>query len=68
MAAYAFEHRDADRITRAFDGHGNMLDADVTSGEKLEQLIARLFDNADAEYLHVHNAGRGCYVAQIVRA
>ena len=53
---------------RAFEGNGMMLDAAVVDGENLEGLIQRLFDNANVEYLHVHNAGRGCYNAAIYRA
>ena len=53
---------------RAFDKNGMMLDADVVDGENFVDLIHRLFDNGSVEYLHVHNAGRGCYDAAIYRA
>jgi hypothetical protein len=53
---------------RAFDEEGMMLDADVVDGENLADLIHRLFHNRSVEYLHVHNAGRGCYAAAINRA
>jgi Protein of unknown function (DUF1203) len=53
---------------RAFDGHGAMLDADLTDGQHVEQLITRLFANPDADYLHAHYAKRGCYAARIDRA
>ena len=52
---------------RAFDEHGMMLDADVVEGENLAKLVHRLFENDNVEYLHVHNAGRGCYDAAIYR-
>lgn len=53
---------------RPFDDKGMMLDAAVVEGENLADPIHRLFDNDSVEYLHVHNAGRGCYNAAIHRA
>lgn len=53
---------------RAFDATGAMLDADLTEGLELEPLIARLFDDPGAAYLHVHYARRGCYAARVDRA
>ena len=53
---------------RAFDEGGAMLDADLTDGTALEPLIARLFENDRAAYLHVHYARRGCYAARVTRA
>ncbi len=53
---------------RSFDEGGMMLDADVVSGEAVESLILRLFENPQAAYLHAHNAGRGCFAARIDRA
>ena len=53
---------------RAFDGKGAMADAAVVDGEKLTDLIQRMFDNEEVEYLHVHNADRGCFDATIIRA
>ena len=53
---------------RAFSAQGMMLDADVVEGEDAETLIARLFDNPWAAYLHVHFARRGCYAARVERA
>ncbi|MFC7498383.1 DUF1203 domain-containing protein [Enterovirga sp. GCM10030262] len=37
------------------------------AGSELEPLIARLFDDPGTTYLHVHNAKRGCFAAQIDR-
>ncbi|MES2098061.1 MAG: DUF1203 domain-containing protein [Pseudomonadota bacterium] len=53
---------------RAFDAAGMMTDADVIGGTDLEPLIARLFGDPAVEYLHVHNAKRGCFAARIDRA
>ena len=52
---------------RAFDEHGMMREADGGEGENLAKLVHRLFENDNVEYLHVHNAGRGCYDAAIYR-
>ena len=53
---------------RAFDARGTMLDADIVEGANAPQLVARLFDNPEAEYLHAHFARRGCFAARIDRA
>ncbi len=53
---------------RAFDAAGMMLDADIASGDALEPVIARMFEDPAVAYLHAHNAGRGCYAARIDRA
>ena len=53
---------------RAFDKNGMMLDADVVDGKNLVYLIHRFLDNGSTEYLHIHNAGRGCFAAAICRA
>ena len=52
---------------RSFDTSGNMLDADTCTGKQLESLIERLLDDELADYLHVHNAARGCYLARVSR-
>ena len=53
---------------RAFDASGDMVDADLISGDGLESTIERLFANPDAAYIHAHYAKRGCYAARIDRA
>jgi len=53
---------------RAFDGNGMMVDADVTDGNDLEALAARLFASDEVHYLHAHFARRGCFAARIERA
>ena len=52
---------------RGFDERGMMLDADVVEGQRLEQLIERMFANPDIAYIHAHNAKRGCYSGRIDR-
>ena len=53
---------------RAFDARHMMIDADVVEGTQAAETFARLLSNPAAEYLHVHNAKRGCYSARVERA
>jgi hypothetical protein len=52
---------------RAFDAAGMIIDADVIDGDCLESLIERMLANESADYLHVHNARLGCYLARVDR-
>ena len=53
---------------RGYTQNGMMVDADVVDGTAIESLIARLFEDPTVSYIHVHNAGRGCYAGRIDRA
>jgi Protein of unknown function (DUF1203) len=53
---------------RAFDANGMMVAWEVADGQQVEEVIERLFVNADAAYLHVHYAAPGCYAARVDRA
>jgi hypothetical protein len=53
---------------RAYDANGRMTDAEVTDGTELESLITRFLGDRTVEYLHVHNARRGCYACRVDRA
>ena len=52
---------------RAYDREHLMIDADVVDGRQLETLVARLFANTAAAYLHVHFARPGCYACRVDR-
>lgn len=52
---------------RAYDRAAMMVGAEVVSGQELEASIERLFAGDEVEYLHVHNAGPGCYNCRVVR-
>ena len=52
---------------RAFDAAGMMTDADVVEGCDLAPLIDRFFADPAVDYLHVHNAKRGCFAARVDR-
>jgi hypothetical protein len=53
---------------RAFDGAGQMLDGVVVQGREAAPAFERLLSIPGSAYLHVHNAGRGCYAARVERA
>jgi Protein of unknown function (DUF1203) len=53
---------------RAFDDAGMMIDADVMNGCELAVGINRMLDKHRVQYLHVHNAKRGCFAARVSRA
>lgn len=53
---------------RSFDSNDMMLDADLCEGADAAALIARLLADARADYLHIHNARRGCFAATARRA
>jgi hypothetical protein len=53
---------------RAFDAAGQMVDGVVVNGREAGPLFERLLAAPKTAYLHVHNAGRGCYAARVDRA
>jgi len=53
---------------RAFDRDHMIVDADVVEGADAAKLFERLLGNPETEYLHVHNAKRGCYSGRVERA
>jgi len=61
-----FNHR---RLSiRAYDRHAMMVAADTCSGHQLESRIRLLFEESRAAYLHVHNAGPGCFACAVAPA
>lgn len=52
---------------RAFDRDGMIIDAEVVEGSEAGTAFERLLTNNRAQYLHVHNAKRGCYAARVNR-
>ena len=53
---------------RSFDANGTMLDADVVDGTAVEPMIERMLSLPDVDFLHIHNAKRGCFIARVDRA
>ncbi|WP_407354463.1 DUF1203 domain-containing protein [Luteimonas sp. R10] len=52
---------------KAYDARGDIVDADIAEGLALESRIARFLRRADAEFLHLHFARRGCYACRVER-
>ncbi|HEV2047563.1 MAG TPA: DUF1203 domain-containing protein [Chthoniobacterales bacterium] len=53
---------------RAYDGEGIMRGAAVTPGSELQSQIEKFFADSNVSYLHLHNAGAGCYSCRVDRA
>jgi Protein of unknown function (DUF1203) len=53
---------------RAYDKKGMMLDGAIVPGSELKPHIEKIFANPKIEYLHLHNAGAGCYSCKVDRA
>lgn len=46
---------------RSYNTEGIMLEARTVEGPELRTCISEIFDNPNAFYIHIHNAGPGCY-------
>ncbi len=53
---------------RAFDDNHYMIDADVIDGSNLSESIPVILQDPRVAYLHLHNAGAGCFAARVTRA
>ena len=53
---------------RAYDRDDMMIDAEVCEGTAVAMQLDRLFRNPKVEYVHLHNAKRGCYSCLARRA
>jgi hypothetical protein len=52
---------------RAYDKGSTMIDGVVVAGREMKAHIERLFANPKIAYLHLHNAGAGCYSCKVER-
>ena len=52
---------------RAYDKDSMMIDAAVVPGSEIKGHIEKLFADPRIEYLHLHNAGAGCYSCKVER-
>lgn len=52
---------------RGYSAEGMMAAAKVVQGTELEAAIAELFAEREVAYLHVHNAGPGCFNCRVER-
>lgn len=53
---------------RAYNGDAMMKNARVVDGRTLEETIRNFFANGSIAYLHIHNAGPGCFNCMVQRA
>ncbi len=53
---------------RAYDSHDMMVSATVCDGGASAREIEKLFDDTQVEYIHLHNAKRGCFSCSVIRA
>jgi len=53
---------------RGYSTEGTMLAAEITEGTELEECIENIFQDAEIEYIHIHNAKPGCFNCRVVRA
>jgi hypothetical protein len=52
---------------RGFDKNHHIVDADMVEGEGLSENITKMMGSPQVEYLHLHNAKLGCYIAWVTR-
>lgn len=52
---------------RAYDAEGEMIDAAVLEGNKLDKRVREWFSREGVTELHAHNAAPGCFAARIAR-
>ncbi|QTD46658.1 DUF1203 domain-containing protein [Ottowia testudinis] len=53
---------------RSYDPAHMMIDAAVCEGAMVAEQIAAFFNDPRADYLHLHNAKRGCFSCRVNRA
>ena len=53
---------------RSFNAAHDLLDAEVLEGSSLAERLSSLLQDPNADYVHIHNAARGCYLAGATRA
>jgi len=53
---------------RGYSSQSLMIEGDAVVGEGLEAVLTKQFLNSDVEYIHIHNAGPGCFNCEIKKA
>ena len=53
---------------RAYDARHMMIEAEVVAGTELELVLESQFNNSAVDYIHIHNANRGCFDCAVHRA
>lgn len=52
---------------RGFDVDHQQVATAVVEGAEVEAALRRIFERAQVEYVHVHNAGPGCFAVRVER-
>ncbi len=52
---------------RGYDKNGIMKSAITKQGDKTKEIIEKIFDNDEIEYIHIHNSSPGCYNCEVKR-
>jgi len=52
---------------RAYNENSMMIDGTVVPGSEIKAHIEKLFADPKIAYLHLHNAGAGCYSCRVER-
>lgn len=53
---------------RAYNATNMMVGTQLAHGAELESAIKKQFQDPETEYIHIHNAGPGCFNCSIYRA
>ncbi len=53
---------------RGYSHLDQMVEAETAMGHNLEGVLLELLNNRNVEYIHVHNAGPGCFNCAVTRA
>jgi len=52
---------------RGYSSDSLMVEGDAVSGDELEAVLDKQFQKGAVEYIHVHNAGPGCFNCEVTR-
>ena len=53
---------------RGYSSKALMVEGDTVEGEELESVLEKQFKNSAVEYIHIHNAGPGCFNCAVKKA
>jgi Protein of unknown function (DUF1203) len=67
-SAYPAEFPRRAVVLRAYNERDQIVGAQAVGEQRVEEVIARLFDNPATTYLHARNLEYGCYMFRIDRA
>ncbi|RMA64800.1 DUF1203 domain-containing protein [Ulvibacter antarcticus] len=52
---------------RGYDKNGFMKSAITEKGNETKQIIEKIFQKKEIQYIHIHNSSPGCYNCQVTR-